>query len=526
MTNPVIPMHLYQRQARITSRERSHVNQSFGELTPAALKVVLDEAQQGDISNWIDLCKHMTTTDPKLFNKLDIRKRRVISALKDYRIVPGKDPDPALQAQAATAAKFCTDIMSEVGFYEMKLLKILDAIGQGVSTTQLIWGRKHGANIITDLEWVHTRRFRWDSEWRLRLYDYGEHMQDGEYGEELERDCWMIMLCEEEGTYPGEAGVLRKCAWPWNFKMWVNRYHIHATERYGQPFITATTPAHSKGSVDSDVLQKLEQLSYDTVGVFEEGTQVVFEGGPSTVNNGEMFERYLQRADECQAEAVLGATDITAPGENGARAAVETREEATLDPKTITDLALLHGCIREQIFKPLLRYNMHLFGGVVPPTPVYKSRFEREEKSYEMPTEQQEQATGSDDNALQERLTQQEISLNGAQIASLLEVLQNVGAGIVPRESAIALIKIAFNLSEQQALNIVGTMGTAGAGAPTPVQPEAVTKTPETVEPQAAAPIENKKKNSIRSNMRTAIQQTLPLCRTPSAIALSGESVD
>lgn len=374
MPAPTLPLHLYRKQAQITQRERTHTDQNFGELTPASLRTILDDAKDGDIEQWIELTKHMTTTDPKLFNKLDIRKRRVIAALDNYQIVPGKDSNPASQAMAGQAAIFCDTVISNIGGMKRKALKMLDAIGQGVSATQLCWTRKDGANIISDFEWVHARRFRWDSEWRLRLYDYGERMQHGEYGDELEKDCWLIMICEEEGTYPGEAGVFRKCAWPWNFKMWVNRFHIHAVEKFGQPFISAKIPPNSKGDVRSDVLERLENLSYDTVGVFEEGTEIVYEGGPSTANNGEMFDRYLNRADECQAEAILGATDITTPGENGARAAVETRTEATLDPKTITDIELFHDSIQDQVFEPLLRYNMHLFGGVLPPKPKYERK--------------------------------------------------------------------------------------------------------------------------------------------------------
>jgi len=374
MPSPTIPLHLYHRQAQITQRERTHVDQAFGELTPANLRSILDNAKDGDIEEWIELTIHMSTTDPKLFNKLDIRKRRVLSAMDQYVLVPGKSTSPASQAMAGNAMRFCDTVIGNIGNYKNKVHKMLAAIGQGVSATQLLWSRKEGANIIKDFEWAHARRFRWDLEWNLRLYDYGERCGFGEYGEELEKDCWLILVCDEDGTYPGEAGVYRKCAWPWNFKMWVNRFHIHATERYGQPFVTAKIPANSKGDTRQDVLNKLEQLSYDTVGVFEEGTDIVFEGGPSTVNDGKMFIDYLTRADECQAEAILGATDITDPGENGARAAVETRADETLNPKTITDIELLHTALQDQVFEPLLRYNMHLFGGILPPTPKYKHK--------------------------------------------------------------------------------------------------------------------------------------------------------
>jgi len=153
--------------------------------------------------------------------------------------------------------------------------------------------------------------------------------------------------------------------------MWVNRYHIHATERYGQPFVTAKVPKNSEVSVRNKVLAKLEQLSYDSVGVFEEGTEIVFEGGPSTAGNGDMFEKYLDRADANQTKAVLGATDIVDPGTHGSQSAVETRTEATLDPRTLVDRSQIASRIQKQIFGPLIRLNLHLWHGAIPPEPKF-----------------------------------------------------------------------------------------------------------------------------------------------------------
>lgn len=50
-------------------------------------------------------------------------------------------------------------------------------------------------------------------------------------------------------------------------------------------------------------------------------------------------------------------------------------------------------------------------------------------------------------------------ALNGAQVASLLDVVERVAFGTLPRETAINIISVAFNLDQTQAQRILGSVG-------------------------------------------------------------------
>jgi hypothetical protein len=50
-------------------------------------------------------------------------------------------------------------------------------------------------------------------------------------------------------------------------------------------------------------------------------------------------------------------------------------------------------------------------------------------------------------------------ALNGAQVASLLEIVQQVAIGAIPRETGIGLILAAFPLTADQAEKIMGAVG-------------------------------------------------------------------
>lgn len=55
--------------------------------------------------------------------------------------------------------------------------------------------------------------------------------------------------------------------------------------------------------------------------------------------------------------------------------------------------------------------------------------------------------------------TKQEISLNGAQVTSLLDIVTKVAYGVIPKESGLSMIKTAFSLSDEQATAIMSTIG-------------------------------------------------------------------
>ena len=55
--------------------------------------------------------------------------------------------------------------------------------------------------------------------------------------------------------------------------------------------------------------------------------------------------------------------------------------------------------------------------------------------------------------------TPQEISLNGAQVTSMVQIGSQVAAGLLPRGSAVQMLLAAFPLTGEQAEKIMGDVG-------------------------------------------------------------------
>jgi phage-related protein (TIGR01555 family) len=65
----------------------------------------------------------------------------------------------------------------------------------------------------------------------------------------------------------------------------------------------------------------------------------------------------------------------------------------------------------------------------------------------------------------------QDTALNGAQVASLLEVIQAVAAGDIPRSTGVQILIRAFQLGSDEAEQLMGEVGAGFKAAPKPQQP-------------------------------------------------------
>jgi len=76
-------------------------------------------------------------------------------------------------------------------------------------------------------------------------------------------------------------------------------------------------------------------------------------------------------------------------------------------------------------------------------------------------------ATGPDQNV-------QQLALNGAQVTALVDMVEKVASGTLPRESALNMIVTAFNVTPQDAEKILGSAGKGFKTAtPEPIAPPA-----------------------------------------------------
>lgn len=488
-TAPYVPRGL---TAPVNRFERFRATGRFGDLWAPQLSAILYKLDQGYLDDWADLVEFAIGTDPTLASLYETRIDRVTQA--SWQVKPSKLGDPA---QAKLAAEFCDEQLRRIPHWNGVLKWLLHGLFVGFSAAEMEWDydADTDTNYVRKVTGRHTHRFRYDERWIPRLYDFGQRRSSvNAYGEALDPRRWITFAFQCQAGYPNVAGLFRPAAWTWLFSRWADKFLIQSVEKFGAPFVYAVVAQNTPPQVRDEIKQGLEDLTADHVAVIEQGGEIIFkETSISTSGAGSLHGSALDRYEARLGKLILGASDIADPGAHGSQAAVDTRGGMTADPRMVADGILLGESVSSSLFYWLLQLNAHKFAdGIAPPVPTYEAKT----ASDEVDTDSQDLAeqnlgsissVGALDDSLETPAAAKadvagdtaaaaaaqgadkaaDTALNGAQVQSLLDIVTAVATGQLPRDAAAGIIKRAFNMDDQAALEALGSAGNGFVPTPT-----------------------------------------------------------
>ncbi len=433
-------------QAPVDRIERWRTNDRWGDLAPSTLANVLQRAAQGDVADLVDLCEFAISTDPELFSLYDSRITRVLQA--EFSIKPNPFGDKVVAKQAADLVNEC---VARIPDWHQVQRDLLHAIAVGHSCGENEWAKDEAVDLtyVKRIDFRHPHRFRYDEVWQLRLYDQGMKRSNGSlYGEALIPHKWTTHQYRVLAGYPGIGGVMRACLWWWLFGRLAEKWWFGSTERYGQPHTRAEVPKNTPEATRTRILAQLEAFSSEHVVVHEEGVRIVVDAAAAAAKSYEGYVEFLKRAREAKELAWLGMRDATGPGDNGGRAAAETRTGAMLDPRMVADGLGFGASLQSTLFTSLIAANPHRFSVPVErvPVPIYRYL--------------------TNDDTMQ---TQTPVV-----VGDLLTTVDAVKSGRIAYDSGIAILMLANpGISEDQARKVLGVQQ-----APVAVTPPAPAAAP------------------------------------------------
>lgn len=518
----------------------------YTELRFSELTERIREAEQGKVERWADLTRRMMKTDPDLVSVVQTRLDAVARAR--YELAP---PDAVLDEMAEVAkeaAELCeTHCFRELPDFEQAMRDLLDGIGMGFGVAEIVWGRKQilykgrrvGIFAPVDLIAVHPRRMAYTEDFRLAL-----KVTPGLEIEGMERvatrdgpavllppDKYVVHQPRTILDYPTSTGLFMSVARPWWVKQWVTKYWLSGAEKAANPRVLGKYPQGATNDVREELFDALEAMAADGIGVMADTTALEYLQGNFS-GAADVWER-LERAQIAKyAKAWLGSTLNVEIGDTGGnRAAAESQADTTIDPRRDRDGQSLWGDLRRHLIEPFVRFNTAPIGdlwSVKPPVPV--GRFVHVEDAVEVDKdaidagvvtvnelrESRGLSPWPDDRG--DRIVQplaratpdlppipvpdaspsvppellatedvQSSALNGAQVSSMLDIVQRVAEGLLPRQSAIEIIVSAFPIDRSQAERILGEVGrTFRPQEPKPQEPkpqEPTAPAPEVGEP-------------------------------------------
>ena len=360
-------------------QERFGYSASFGGYGPEEVYQLLRLAESGQQERIQDFYSWMLETDPHLLSTYETRIVG-LSTIR-YNITPAKsEPGSLDEERAQLAADFISKCIDGIDAFDAFLHDASDGIGRGFSVHEIEYKRINKTWRVNKLHWLHPRRMCFGEDWSLRLYDKGEH---GPYGKCFKPNKFVVHMPKQRADYPTRTGVLRAVVWTWMFKRWMTKYGLSAAEKFGVPTPYGHVSESTPQNVVDALRRGLESLAQGQAAIFRGETAVNFLTGSSS--DAKIYSDHLAYFNAEMSKAVLGSTLNVEGGANGNRAAAESQASTTIDPRIAFDSSALACTIRRDIVRPLLGFNLHLFGDEMPPVPTFEFVLEKESEKEILP---------------------------------------------------------------------------------------------------------------------------------------------
>jgi phage gp29-like protein len=354
----------------LTRAERPTASYRSGRLSslrPAQVSRILRDAERGEIADFVDLADRMVQLDGHIRANYITRLAAVGAARSEW--IPGRTGDPERDQYAEAAARFCADRAAEYEGDDRLVMEMLDAVGIGISVHEKDYAwRDEGYWTIDRFRFVHQRRLKFDEEWAPRIVDLGggRRVPGGVRLSRWSRK-FVVHQSREHATDPSCTGVLRSVAWLYLFKRWAMQFWVQGAERFAWPMVVATVKRGAGEESRRNLLRILEDFTTEHRAVLDEGDTVQML--ESQLKDAGTWKELTATLNAEIGKALLGSVDQTEPSEIGAWKAVESRKATTVDSRQALDERQLAATYRRDVCEPLLAYNTHLWGGVMPPVP-------------------------------------------------------------------------------------------------------------------------------------------------------------
>ena len=324
--------------------------------TASKLKSLVRRVDDGDIAALCETQIELERKDAQFAGVVQTR-RNAITAL-DWCIDP--DPDHEDDNAAQEAADYLTEHLTGLAMWPKALEHLAGAIGPNVSVVELIWEKAE----LVDFVNVPVTRFATHPYTNTGLAIKTDDEVLG-YPVEAFPDKFIVFQPYCKGGFPFRAtlthaslglflmGALSRIDW------------MAFSELMGMPLRIGLYPEGTQSSAITTLKEMLEQMSSDTAGVFLAGTEIKLV---QALGTGETYQNQLRYVDNKYAIVWLGQTLTTDVVATGSYAAARVHNKVRSD-LLASDLRSEANCLREQLFRPMLRLR---FPNVVMPVPIFK----------------------------------------------------------------------------------------------------------------------------------------------------------
>lgn len=314
-------------------------------LTPARLRHILADAEQGNIMEQHTLFADMEDRCEHLACEIGKRKRALLTL--DWDIIPGSDDAKA--RKIAEQVRAMVDMLPSV---EDMIMDLADAIGHGFAALEIQWGLENGWHIPTALVFRPQSWFQclWTDRNQLRLRD------GSACGAELWPCGWIVHTHKSKSGWLPRSGLFRVVAWAYLIRAYALNANIAYTQIHGLPLRLGKYPPGSTEEDKKALLHALRCLGQDAAGIIPAGMEVLFQTPTTTTQD--IPGMLVTRCEQGMSKAILGGTLTTqADGKTSTNALGTVHNEVRRD-LLVADAMQLASTLSQQLLAPLCMLNL------------------------------------------------------------------------------------------------------------------------------------------------------------------------
>lgn len=475
---------------------------------------IMERADNGDTGPMIDMFADARDRDQHLDGVARKRAQSMMGRPVIFRPQDGLEAD----ADAIDNARYVRHVLfflsrsqsaRELGFRSL-LTHLMQAPVDSYAVSPLRWSVSRDGDHVPHFLWAHANRFCFDRE-SLDLSFYRDEYRVHHNAEPLSGhpDAFVAHVpVGGRSDYPWRRGAMRAAVIPSFIKRNGLKFWMTLAERFGmpQPYIKVPDDTDHDGEGPTDNvavgMNAIANLGRTWGMVINQGFEVDVIPGSNSNIRGELHKDLIAWANTTQSVGLLGQ-NLTTEVSGGSFAAAESHRFVAADLH-LADATELAETVTQQIVEPIIRYNRP--GTPVPvceistlPKQVFTNEDVRDSVCtaderrrtmgheaqpdgmgaeyrrpvsvqvpavIEPPPVDEEPTAPTDDQPAEPELEpgaevkDPQAALNGAQVLALKDIVLSVASGELPRDTGIALIVAAFPLSEEQASDIMGSVGT------------------------------------------------------------------
>lgn len=271
-------------------------------LNPTRLADLLRMADQGEPLEYFELAELIEERDLHYAGVLGTRKRSV--AQIDITVEAASDSAEDVAKADLVREWLKRDELSD------EIFDMLDAIGKGISFTEIVWDSSAGQWWPQRLEYRDPRWFTFErKDLKTPLLRGGE---DGmQQPSPLPAFKFITTMIKAKSGLPIRSGIARIAAWAWMFKAFTQRDWAIFTQTYGQPVRIGKFHEGATNEDKKTLFRAVANIAGDCAAIIPESMTIDFVSADNVQAGAELYEKRADWLDRQISKAVVGQTNST-----------------------------------------------------------------------------------------------------------------------------------------------------------------------------------------------------------------------